>query len=71
VQLLERLSGHDWSDESIHALLNPKDAQDVGRAVKLLCLVADLRHINTSDFSPSERNTHCAFCILGEMFDTD
>ncbi|KAJ7794981.1 hypothetical protein B0H14DRAFT_2621444 [Mycena olivaceomarginata] len=68
-QWLERLSGHDWSDESIHALLNPKDAQDVGRAVKLLCLVADLRHINTSDFSPSERNTHRAFCILGEMFD--
>jgi hypothetical protein len=28
-----------------------------------------LRHINTSDLSPSERNTHRAFCILGEIFD--
>ncbi|KAJ6552515.1 hypothetical protein B0H10DRAFT_2242119 [Mycena sp. CBHHK59/15] len=36
-QWLERLSGHDWSDESIHALLNPKDAQDVGRAITALC----------------------------------
>ncbi|KAJ7362407.1 hypothetical protein DFH08DRAFT_656693, partial [Mycena albidolilacea] len=43
--------------------------QDVTRAVKLLCLVADLRHIDTSDFLLSERNTHRAFCILGEMFD--
>ncbi|KAJ6569699.1 hypothetical protein B0H10DRAFT_2354990, partial [Mycena sp. CBHHK59/15] len=68
-QWLERLSGHDWSDESIHALLNPKDPQDVPRAVKLLCLIADLRHLDSSDFTPSERNTHRALCLLGEMFD--
>ncbi|KAJ7620027.1 hypothetical protein B0H17DRAFT_1340775 [Mycena rosella] len=66
---LEKLSGHDWSDESIHALLNPKDPQDVPRAVKLLCLVADLRHLDTSVFTPSERNTHRALSLLGEMFD--
>ena len=39
-QWLERLSGHDWSEESMNALLNPKDPQNVGRAVKLLCLIA-------------------------------
>ncbi|KAJ7479108.1 hypothetical protein FB451DRAFT_1131301 [Mycena latifolia] len=66
---LEKLSGHDWSDESIHALLNPKDPQDVPRAVKLLCLIADLRDLDTSEFTPSERNTHRALSLLGEMFD--
>ncbi|KAJ6615305.1 hypothetical protein B0H10DRAFT_2220505 [Mycena sp. CBHHK59/15] len=68
-QWLERLTGHDWSEESIHALLNPKDPQDVPRAVKLLTLVADLRHLDTSEFAPSESNTHRALSVLGEMFD--
>ncbi|KAJ7227439.1 hypothetical protein GGX14DRAFT_511117 [Mycena pura] len=66
---LEKLSGHDWSDESIHALLNPKDPQDVPRAVKLLCLIADLQHLDTSGFTPSEKKTHRAISLLGEMFD--
>ncbi|KAJ7503915.1 hypothetical protein B0H11DRAFT_2352833 [Mycena galericulata] len=67
---LEKLTGHDWSDESIHALLNPKDPQDVPRAIKLICLVADLRQLeNPSEFTPAERNTHRALCLLGEMFD--
>ncbi|KAJ7911680.1 hypothetical protein B0H13DRAFT_1875634 [Mycena leptocephala] len=66
---LEKLSGQDWSDESIHALLNPKDAQDVPRAVKLLCLIADLQHLDTSGFTPSEKHTHRAISLLGEMFD--
>ncbi|KAF8185751.1 hypothetical protein K438DRAFT_1936875 [Mycena galopus ATCC 62051] len=65
----EELSEMDWSDESIHALLNPKDSQDVPRAVKLLLLVADLRHLDPSEFSPSERSTHRALCLLGEMFE--
>jgi hypothetical protein len=63
------LSGHDWSGESIHALLNPKDPQNVSNAVKLLTLIADLRHLEPSDFTPSESNTHRAFCLLGEMLD--
>ncbi|KAJ7471739.1 hypothetical protein FB451DRAFT_1036440, partial [Mycena latifolia] len=66
---LEKLSGHDWLDESIHALLNPKDPQDVPRAVKLLYLIADLRNLDTSECTPSERNTHRALSLLGEMFD--
>jgi hypothetical protein len=65
-QWLERLSGHDWSEESIHSLLNPKDPQDVPRAVKLLCLIADLRDLDSTDFTPSEKHTHRAFCLLGE-----
>ncbi|KAJ7888760.1 hypothetical protein B0H13DRAFT_1626999, partial [Mycena leptocephala] len=42
--------------------------QDVGRAIKLLCLVADLCHLDSSEFTPSEKNTHRAL-YLGEMFD--
>ncbi|KAJ7251090.1 hypothetical protein C8J57DRAFT_1078413 [Mycena rebaudengoi] len=67
-QWLEKLSGYDWSDESIHALLNPKDPQDVPRAVTLLCLIDDLRHLDTAELTPSERNTHRALSLLGEVF---
>ncbi|KAJ7925444.1 hypothetical protein B0H13DRAFT_1600490, partial [Mycena leptocephala] len=66
---LERLAGHDWSGESIHALLNPKDPQHVPSTVKLLTLMADLRSLDSSDFTPAEANTYRALCILGEMFD--
>ncbi|KAJ7839821.1 hypothetical protein B0H14DRAFT_3697213 [Mycena olivaceomarginata] len=65
-QWLERLSGHDWSEQSIHSLLNPKDPQDVPRAVKLLCLIADLRDLDSTDFTPSEKHTHRALCLVGE-----
>ncbi|KAJ7867635.1 hypothetical protein B0H13DRAFT_1897474 [Mycena leptocephala] len=68
-QWLEKIPGHDWSDESIHALLHPKDPQDVGRAIKLLCLVAELRDLDTSNSTPSEKNTHRALTLLGEMSD--
>ncbi|KAJ7743351.1 hypothetical protein B0H16DRAFT_1561498 [Mycena metata] len=67
---LERMTGHDWSDESIHALLNPKDPQDVPRAIKLLCLVAELRMaIDSTEFTPAELKTYRALCLLGEIFD--
>ncbi|KAK7021609.1 hypothetical protein R3P38DRAFT_3196381 [Favolaschia claudopus] len=52
-----------------HTLLNPKDGQDVSRAIRLLCLVADLRRLDVSDFTPSEKITHRALSLLGEMFD--
>jgi hypothetical protein len=68
-QWLERLSGHDWFDESIHSLLNPKDPQSVSTAVKLIALIGDLWYIDTSDFTPTEANTHHAFTLLGEMID--
>jgi hypothetical protein len=68
-QWLEQLTGHDWSAESIHALLNPKDPQHVANAVKLLTLIADLRHLDSTDYTPSEANTHRAFCLMGEAID--
>ncbi|TRM59533.1 hypothetical protein BD626DRAFT_633076 [Schizophyllum amplum] len=63
---LEKLTGYDWSEASIHALLHPKDAQDVPRAIKLLSRVAELRHLDTSTFTPSEKNTHRVLSLLGE-----
>ncbi|KAJ7699599.1 hypothetical protein B0H17DRAFT_1129209 [Mycena rosella] len=39
------------------------------RLCTLLCSVQDLRHLDTSEFTPSERNTHRALSLLGEMFD--
>ncbi|KAK7034124.1 hypothetical protein R3P38DRAFT_3496387 [Favolaschia claudopus] len=68
-QWLERLSSHDWSGQSIHALLNPKDPQHVPSTVKLLTLIGDLRFLDASNFTPAEANTHRALCILGEMFE--
>ena len=80
---LERLTDVDWSEntifsllnadssrlERIHTLLSPKDAQDVPRAIKLLNLTADLRHLDTSEFNPSEMKTHQALSLLGEMLE--
>jgi hypothetical protein len=80
---LERLTDVDWSENTIYSLLNPessmiqrinallspKDMQDVPRAIKLLSLTADLRYLDTSDFDPSEANTHRALSLLGEMLD--
>lgn len=55
--------------EKIQALLSPKDAQDVPRAIKLLRLTSDLRKLASSNFDPSELKTHSALCLLGEMLD--
>lgn len=62
----EKLTTFDWSDSSIHTLLNPKDPQDVPRAVQLLSRVADLRNLDAANFSPSERVIHDALSLLGE-----
>ncbi|KAJ6618014.1 hypothetical protein B0H10DRAFT_2218174 [Mycena sp. CBHHK59/15] len=67
---LERMMGHDWSDESIHALLNPKDPQDVPRTIKLLCLVVEIRMVvDSTEFTPGELKTYRASCLLGKIFD--
>lgn len=79
----EHLVDVDWSEnpiytllnsntaisEQIHALLSPKDVQDVPRAIKLLSITADLRNLHNSDFDPSEQKTHHALSLLGEMLD--
>lgn len=63
---LEKLTNYDWSDTSIHALLNPKDPQDVPRAVLLLSCVAKLYHLGNHTFNPSERVIHEALSLLGQ-----
>ncbi|KAI4519147.1 hypothetical protein K525DRAFT_206789, partial [Schizophyllum commune Loenen D] len=65
---LEKLTDYDWSETSIHALLNPKDAQDVPRAIKLLSRVAELRHIDRETLTPSECVVHDSLSLLGEAF---
>ncbi|KAJ7659168.1 hypothetical protein DFH06DRAFT_1406208 [Mycena polygramma] len=82
---LERLPETDWTETSIHtllnpkegqpvetsirALLNPKDGQNVTRAVKLLSSVAALRKLDSDDFDPSEAAEFEALCALGETLD--
>ncbi|KAL0563545.1 hypothetical protein V5O48_018521 [Marasmius crinis-equi] len=67
---LELLDFHDWSEETIHSLLNPHDAQDVPRAIKLLSLVVELRDLDNSEFKPAEAATHKAICLLAEVFES-
>ncbi|KAK6971591.1 hypothetical protein R3P38DRAFT_2813724 [Favolaschia claudopus] len=39
---LERLPDHDWSETSVHALLDPADGQNVSKAIKLLLCIVEL-----------------------------
>ncbi|KAL1749561.1 hypothetical protein FB107DRAFT_252747, partial [Schizophyllum commune] len=65
---LQRLTSHNWSEMSIHALLNPKDPQDVPRAVMLLSRIAELRHLDPGS-NPSDQRVHQALSIIGEALD--
>ncbi|KAI5825312.1 hypothetical protein K523DRAFT_356091 [Schizophyllum commune Tattone D] len=67
---LEKLTHYSWSEISIHALLHPKDAQDVPRAIKLLMCVTELQYIETRDFTPSEKMVHRALAILGNALES-
>ncbi|KAF7289587.1 hypothetical protein HMN09_01320700 [Mycena chlorophos] len=49
---LERVPGSDWSEVTVHGLLNPTDAQDVPRAVKLCLAIIDIRKIDHSLLQP-------------------
>ncbi|KAF8173571.1 hypothetical protein K438DRAFT_2051185 [Mycena galopus ATCC 62051] len=66
---LERLPATDWSETTIHALLNPKDAQSVSRAVKLLLSIVALGTLDADDFDPTEAAEHEALRVLGEVFE--
>lgn len=63
---LPKLTQYDWSDVSVHALLNPKDPQDVPRAVMLLKRVAELRNLDATQFSPADHIIHRALSLVGE-----
>ncbi|KAJ7241100.1 hypothetical protein C8J57DRAFT_1085356, partial [Mycena rebaudengoi] len=74
----ERLPDHDWSESSIHALLsetslhellNPSDAQDVPRAIKLLLCIVEIGKLDPEDFDPGEAAEFEALCLLGEALD--
>ncbi|KAL1746378.1 hypothetical protein HDZ31DRAFT_81278 [Schizophyllum fasciatum] len=66
---LERIPDRHWPDTSILSLLEPDDAQDVPRALKLLILVTDIRTIDTVDLDPSQLRQFRALCLLGEMIE--
>ncbi|KAF7335508.1 hypothetical protein MVEN_02204600 [Mycena venus] len=66
---LERLPNHDWSETTIHTLLDPKDTMNVGQAIKLLLCIAEMRELDVDDFDPSEAAEFEALCLLGEVFD--
>ncbi|KAL1673657.1 hypothetical protein EV122DRAFT_222230, partial [Schizophyllum commune] len=66
---LECIPNRRWPDTSILSLLQPDDAQDVPRAIKLLSLIADIRTISTDGMDPHELEEYTALCILGEMFE--
>ncbi|KAL1665219.1 hypothetical protein GGF50DRAFT_88180, partial [Schizophyllum commune] len=63
----EALTQYDWTDMSIHALLSPKDPQDVPRAYALLSRIADLRKVDTSEFNPTDKDTHDVLSLFGEL----
>ncbi|KAF8218166.1 hypothetical protein K438DRAFT_1901061 [Mycena galopus ATCC 62051] len=66
---LEKLPNNDWSETSIHTLLNPADPQSVERALKLMLSIVALRKLDSDDFDPSEAAEFEALCLLGEVFD--
>ncbi|KAJ6582561.1 hypothetical protein DFH09DRAFT_912293 [Mycena vulgaris] len=66
---LERLPDHDWSEMTLHGLLDPSDAQDVPRVIKLLLCIVELGKLDPDDFDPSEMAEFEAICLLGELLD--
>ncbi|KAG5637042.1 hypothetical protein H0H81_005993 [Sphagnurus paluster] len=66
---LERLPGYNWSETSIHVLLNLADPQDVPRMVKLLLCIIGLRKLDKNELDPSEAAKFEALCLLGQAFD--
>ncbi|KAJ6612415.1 hypothetical protein B0H10DRAFT_1807559, partial [Mycena sp. CBHHK59/15] len=65
---LERLPNYDWSETSIHALLDPADSQNVSYAIKLLLCIVALGKLDPADFDPSEASELEALSLLGETF---
>ncbi|KAJ6600840.1 hypothetical protein B0H10DRAFT_1712958, partial [Mycena sp. CBHHK59/15] len=66
---LERLPNHDWSETTIHSLLDPSDAQNVANSIKLLMCIVEIAELDPEDFDPREAAEFEALCLLGELFD--
>ncbi|KAJ6629597.1 hypothetical protein B0H10DRAFT_1776067, partial [Mycena sp. CBHHK59/15] len=66
---LERLPDHDWSETSLHALLNPADRQNVSTEIKLMLCIIELRMLDKDDFDPNKAAEFEALCLLGEVYD--
>ncbi|KAF7290639.1 hypothetical protein MIND_01304100 [Mycena indigotica] len=66
---LAEIPGYDWSEVSIHALLNPPDAQDVPRAIKLLLAIIDIQKIDKASLDATQQAEYEALCLFGEMLD--
>ncbi|KAJ7491375.1 hypothetical protein B0H11DRAFT_1859355 [Mycena galericulata] len=64
---LERLPDHDWSETSLHALLDPADGQNVSGAIKLFLCIIELTTLDTEDFDPNEAVEFEALCLLAEV----
>ncbi|KAJ7822223.1 hypothetical protein B0H13DRAFT_1659783 [Mycena leptocephala] len=64
---LERLPNHDWSETSLHALLDPADGQNVSGAIKLMLCIIELTTLNKDDFDPNEAVEFEALCLLAEV----
>jgi hypothetical protein len=65
----ERLPDHDWSEYSIHSLLDPGDSQNVPSTIRLLLCIVDLGDLDPNDYDPSEAAELEALGLLGETFD--
>ncbi|KAE9387250.1 hypothetical protein BT96DRAFT_1005306 [Gymnopus androsaceus JB14] len=64
----QRFDGHDWTNIRIEDLSNFGDHQDIPRAFTLLCFIADLCDLDTSDFDPSEMHTYRSLKLLGKLW---
>lgn len=60
----------NWLEINITNLLNPSDAQDVPRAIKLLLSIVRISELYSDNFDPSEAAEFEALCVLGETLDT-
>ncbi|KAJ7021303.1 hypothetical protein C8F04DRAFT_1403052 [Mycena alexandri] len=63
---LERLTDHDWSETTLHALLDPADGQNVSGAIKLMLCIVELKSLNSDDFDPNEAVEFEALCLLAD-----
>ncbi|PPQ84391.1 hypothetical protein CVT24_009985 [Panaeolus cyanescens] len=53
--------------EHAFALYSPKDPQNVPVTAECLGFIAEIRHLDTAQFNPSELKTHNALCLFSEM----